>query len=86
VLALFELDRDTALAFSIPMKGDVIRLSRAHHTESLSSAQALTCRVFMQFQQKIVVGLWVLVTGGAMTGWLAALTWATIQLVEHLVS
>jgi len=40
----------------------------------------------MRLRQKLVVGLWMLVTGIAMTGWLAGLAWTTAWLIERITS
>jgi len=39
-----------------------------------------------RFRRRLVVGLWVLVVGVAMTGWLAGLAWVTVWLIEHAAS
>jgi hypothetical protein len=37
-------------------------------------------------RQRVFVGVWALVTGVVMMGWLTGLSWAAIQLVQHLIS
>jgi hypothetical protein len=40
----------------------------------------------MRFRQKLVVGLWMLTTGVAMTAWLAGLARTTAWLIERVIS
>jgi hypothetical protein len=40
----------------------------------------------MHLRQRVIVGLWMLVMGTAMAGWLAGLAWTTAWLIERITS